>query len=297
MKHFQLYDVEGYQPNRGDEGLPADVTCDRNDPGPHCGRATLDNSPPARDFAGYYMAAFKTTAQRGAPAAIMCAYNALYGVPACASPLNNEIARGAWGWDGFVISDCGAVDGIQGSHNYTQDSNATIAAALNQGGVDVNCGGSPAYYAQHMCAAVAHGSVSISDVDRAARRYFRTMMRLGMFDPMEGQTMVNGVGADQVDSPASRALAQRTAVQSIVLLKNDGGALPMDGASGRRDATKTKFAFLAGLQNLGAESCSALGRKRMSSYFCSIPRNGVYRRRTFSTRTKHPVLTRPISYL
>ena len=145
MKHFQLYDVEGYQPNRGDDGLPADVTCDRNDPGPHCGRGTLDSSPPARDFAGYYMAAFKTTAQRGAPAAIMCAYNALYGIPACANPVNNEIARDAWGWDGFVISDCGAVSGIQGSHNYTQNSNATIAAALNQGGVDVNCGGSPAY--------------------------------------------------------------------------------------------------------------------------------------------------------
>jgi hypothetical protein len=73
MKHFQLYDVEGYQPNRGDAGLPSDVVCDRNDPGPHCGRGTLDNSPPARDFAAYYLAAFKTVAQRGRPAAIMCA--------------------------------------------------------------------------------------------------------------------------------------------------------------------------------------------------------------------------------
>eukprot|EP01051_Picozoa_sp_SAG22_P007921 SAG22_NODE_576_length_8982_cov_21.167736_4_plen_220_part_00 len=160
---LSLDDVEGYQPNRGDDGLPSDVVCDqKNNPGPHCGRGTLDSSPPARDFAGYFMAAFKTAAQRGQPAAIMCArpctlspidpaaaqcrrrrrrrqalpcivclppltpppphtierklfapypsrcaYNALYGVPACANRVNNEIVRDEWGWEGFFISDCG----------------------------------------------------------------------------------------------------------------------------------------------------------------------------------------------
>jgi hypothetical protein len=59
----------------------------------------FDASPPARDFAGYYMGAFSAVAQRTAPAAIMCAYNAAYGILACASLLNNNLARVEWGWD------------------------------------------------------------------------------------------------------------------------------------------------------------------------------------------------------
>jgi beta-glucosidase-like glycosyl hydrolase len=84
--------------------------------------------------------------------------------------VNNEVARGDWGWDGFIISDCGAIDGISGSHKYTNTPSTTIAAGLNQGGVDVNCGGSPAYYNKFMCNAVKDGTILQSDVDRAARR-------------------------------------------------------------------------------------------------------------------------------
>lgn len=79
------------------------------------------------------------------------------------------------------ISDCGAISGIEGSHNYTHNPNQTIAAALNQGGIDVNCGSGAGYYPPHMCNAVTAGTINGTDVDRAARRYWRTMMRLGMF--------------------------------------------------------------------------------------------------------------------
>ena len=68
MKHFQIYDYEGYQPNHNSSGIPADAVCDNG--GAHCGRATFDASPPARDFGGYYLGAFRTTAQRANPAAI-----------------------------------------------------------------------------------------------------------------------------------------------------------------------------------------------------------------------------------
>ncbi len=54
--------------------------------------------------------------------------------------INNITARDEWGWDGFVISDCGAINGIQGDHAYTSTPSETVAAAMNQGGVDVNCG-------------------------------------------------------------------------------------------------------------------------------------------------------------
>ena len=113
----------------------------------------------------------------------------------------------------MFISDCGAINGIQGSHNYTHNANDTVAAALNQGGIDVNCGSGAGYYGPHMCDAVAAGTINITDVDRAARRYWRTMMRLGMFDPPETQPMIMDIGAKDVDSPAARALAKKTALE------------------------------------------------------------------------------------
>lgn len=92
-----------YQPNHNSTGIPIDAKCDGD--GSNCGRGTFDASPPARDFADYFMSGFKTVARRGQPAAVMCAYNAIYGTPACASPINNDIVRDSWGWDGFFISD------------------------------------------------------------------------------------------------------------------------------------------------------------------------------------------------
>ena len=152
-----------------------------------------------------------------------------------------------------VISDCGAVDGIQHSHNYTHNFSSTIRAALNGGGVDVNCG---QFYPVHMCDAVSAGVVSQSDLDRAARRYWRTMFRLGMFDPMEEQPMVTQIGAADVDNAASRELAQRIAAESLVLLKNDRDFLPMDGSSGRA-ISKAKVAFVGPHANSTQDLLSA----------------------------------------
>jgi hypothetical protein len=82
---------------------------------------------------------------------------------------------------------------------------------MNQGGVDVDCSAeSPPYYTRHVCDAVKGGAVQQTDVDRAARRYWRTLMRLGMFDEMEQQPMVTKVGVADVDNAANRALAQQT---------------------------------------------------------------------------------------
>eukprot|EP01052_Picozoa_sp_SAG31_P040124 SAG31_NODE_5733_length_2354_cov_1.622616_1_plen_581_part_00 len=149
---------------------------------------------------------------------------------------------------------------IEGSHNYTHNPNDTVAAALNQGGVDVNCGSGAGYYPPHMCDAVAAGTINMTDVDRAARRYWRTMMRLGMFDPPEEQPMImdsSAYGAEAVDSPAARELAKRTAVEGIVLLKNDGTLLPMDGKAGRPDAKTAKIVFIGPAATMTQDLLSA----------------------------------------
>lgn len=102
----------------------------------------------------------------------MCAYNAAYGIPACASPINNLVLRQQWGFNGWVISDCDAIEIINTSHNYTHSDPETAHAALVQGGTDVNCG---PFYQAHLYDALQAGAVSQEDVDRAASRCRMTM--------------------------------------------------------------------------------------------------------------------------
>ena len=143
----------------------------------------------------------------------MCAYSASYGVPSCAHPINNELVRAEWGWDGFFISDCGAVYHFCG-HNYTRgNSNGTnMAAALNQGGVDYNCG---QFYEENLYKQMQAGFVKESDMDRAVGRVLRTMFKLGMFDPIEDQ-IYPFYSPDVVDRPEARQQALRAAEEGTV---------------------------------------------------------------------------------
>ena len=131
---------------------------------------TMDAFPPARDFAGYYMKSFEIVAQRAKPEAIMCSYNAAYGIPSCAHPINNALVRKEWGWDGFFISDCNAIDHFCG-HNYTLGQagapGPNTHAALVQGGIDYNCGD---FYGANLLKQVKAGAINQTDVDTAIRR-------------------------------------------------------------------------------------------------------------------------------
>ena len=136
-------------------------------------------------------------------------------------------------------------------------SHSSHSHHLHPGGVDVNCGQSPPYYTKYVCDAVKSGAINTTDVDRAARRYWRTMMRLGMFDPMDTQPFVTDLGVKDVDTQENRALAQRAAAESFVLLKNDNGFLPLDGREGRLDINKAKIALIGPLFNATQDLLSA----------------------------------------
>jgi beta-glucosidase-like glycosyl hydrolase len=257
MKHSPMYDMEGYNDGGchtkdgacGSVSEPRaadDFECDTFASG-GCNRRNFDQSPPMRDFAGYYTVAFKQIAQRARPAAVMCAYPATYGIPACAHPFHNEVLRGEWGWDGFIVSDCSAID-LMGQHdyfnysghNYTKNSSDTVRAGLVQGGTDADCPAGPNFYSLHMMDALVSGAIDKADIDRAARRIFKTMFRLGMMDPMEDQPYAGlGYGAAEVDNAKSREVALASATGSMVLLKNAGRFLPLT-----REKTKGKFAFI-----------------------------------------------------
>jgi beta-glucosidase-like glycosyl hydrolase len=125
--------------------------------------------------------------------------------------------------DGFVVSDCDAIDTIMHGHRFTSTVEDTVAVALHAG-TDLDCG---SFYAQHTHAALDNKTIVEADIDQALERTFNVLVRLGYFDPPEQQPYRQISRAD-VDTLASRQLALEAAQQSIVLLKNLNKALPLD---------------------------------------------------------------------
>ena len=125
------------------------------------------------------------------------------------------------GFDGHVVSDCGAVGDIHAGHKVVQTGEEAAAVAVKNG-CDLNCGGTYPL----LVASVAAGLVTEDDIDRAVRHVFATRFRLGMFDPPE-RVPYASVPFEVNDCEEHRAVALRMARESIVLLRNEGGLLPL----------------------------------------------------------------------
>ena len=189
--------------------------------GPESERHEFDAHPSPKDLNETYLPAFETLV-RGGVEAVMGAYNRVLGEPACASRfLLGEVLRKRWGFKGHVVSDCGAVDDFHLHHKITRDAMESAALAVRNG-CDLNCG---CTY-NELVLAVRNGRISEDDIDVALRRLLATKFKLGLFDPPNASPYANKSTAI-VDSSAHRALARRAAAESIVLLKNANGALPL----------------------------------------------------------------------
>jgi beta-glucosidase len=164
----------------------------------------------------------------GKVASIMCAYNALDGKPACANPeLLTGLVRRDWGFSGYFVSDCGAIDDIASGHRFAKTNVEAVAAAV-KAGTDLACDMKDEYL--DIPKAVRAGLLTEAEVDAALKRVLAGRMRLGMFDPA---TPFANVPPSANHSPEHRALVLRAARESIVLLRNDG-ILPL--RPGRRIA-------------------------------------------------------------
>ncbi|MCE4553923.1 glycoside hydrolase family 3 C-terminal domain-containing protein [Roseateles cellulosilyticus] len=185
--------------------------------GPERDRHQFNVNPSPHDLEDSYLPAFRATVTEAQAGSVMCAYNALGGTPACANgDLLQERLRTDWGFRGFVVTDCDAIEDMTLFHKTTPDDAEASARSL-LAGTDLNCGKSFAALAQ----AVQRGRVSEADVDRALQRLFEARLRLGLFSPAPAVP-----AAPAVDPAANRALALRAARESIVLLKNNG-VLPL----------------------------------------------------------------------
>jgi beta-glucosidase len=182
-----------------------------------------------RDLRMTYLPAFQACITEAKAYSIMGAYNQVNGEACCASPtLLQKILREEWGFDGYVVSDCGAIDDIYHNHGLAK-SEAEAAAMAVKAGCDLECGctyGIPCDYGR-LQKAVQQGLVVEDDINRSVKRLFMARFRLGMFDPEE-QVPYAQIPFSVVGSANHREMALEVARQSLVLLKNENSLLPLD---------------------------------------------------------------------
>jgi beta-glucosidase len=190
--------------------------------GPEPLRHGFDVPVSEHDLEDTYLAAFRATITEAHADSIMCVYNAVDGIPGCASEmlLENHL-REDWKFKGYVVSDCDAVADIQRGHHYTETMEQADADAV-KAGTDLDCGN--AY--RDLTKAVNDHLLPESDLDNSVVRLFTTRMRLGMFDP-PAMVSFNAIPYSEVNSVAHRAIALDAALESIVLLKNRNNTLPL----------------------------------------------------------------------
>ncbi|MBM7582102.1 beta-glucosidase [Caldicoprobacter guelmensis] len=190
--------------------------------GPEPLRHSFDARVSQKDLRETYLPAFKECVKEGKAESIMGAYNRTNGEPCCASPtLLQKILREEWGFEGYVVSDCGAIDDIHMHHKVTSTPEESAALAVNNG-CDLNCGRT----FESLVNAVKQGLVSEETIDRAVKRLFRARFKLGMFDPLERVPYAQ-IPYEVNDCEEHRKLALEMARESMVLLKNEGGLLPL----------------------------------------------------------------------
>ncbi|MBX3085924.1 MAG: glycoside hydrolase family 3 C-terminal domain-containing protein [Anaerolineae bacterium] len=197
--------------------------------GPEAVRHSFNAVVSPTDLQMTYLPAFKTCITEGKAFSIMGAYNRLNGEACCASPtLLGKILREEWGFEGYVVADCGALSDIYQNH-FVVKTAAEAAALAVLNGCDLDCCGEfriPCTYPD-LKDAVEQGLLTEADIERSVKRLFTARFRLGMFDPPETVPYAQ-IPYSVVDSPEHRALALEVAQQSLVLLKNQDQLLPLD---------------------------------------------------------------------
>jgi beta-glucosidase len=198
--------------------------------GPEQLRHGFNVDPSARDLEETYLPAFRATVTEGHVQSVMCAYNSIDAWPACTNKmLLKEHLRDAWGFKGFVVSDCGAIVDVNQGHKKTPDITHSSALAL-EAGTDLSCSiWTPGF--NTLADAVHKGLVSEDLVTQAAERLYTARIQLGMFDP-QGSNPLDKIAFSDTASETHRLISRKAAEESIVLLKNNG-VLPLKSAPGK----------------------------------------------------------------
>ncbi len=213
--------------------------------GPESTRHEANVDPTPHDLWDTYLPAFRATITEGKADSIMCAYNRVDKDPACASKmLLGDILRTDWKFEGYVTSDCDAIDDFSQPHGHHYSANNEEGSAAGiLAGTDLDCGS--AY--KSLTAAVRNKRITEAQLDVTLKRLFTARMKLGMFDPPD-YVPYSSVPFSVVNSPENAALALRAARESIVLLKNDSHTLPLKSGSQTIAVVGPLAASLIGLE-------------------------------------------------
>jgi beta-glucosidase len=198
--------------------------------GPEPTRHTADVTISKHDEVDTYLPAFRATVTEAKADSVMCAYNSINGEPACANQfLLQDQLRDKWKFNGYVVSDCGAVIDIFEGHKFKPTQPEASAISLQRGMdnecVDFTMKVKDDHDYKPYLDAVKQGVLKESDIDVAVTRLFTARMKLGMFDPPE-MVPYSKIDEKLLDSAEHRAMARKLANESMVLLKNDG-VLPL----------------------------------------------------------------------
>jgi beta-D-xylosidase 4 len=203
-KHWAAYDLENWNGNN---------------------RKKFDAIVSQQDLSEYYSPSFQACVRDANVSSIMCSYNSVNGVPSCASSfLLQSVLREHWDFESdsrWIVGDCEAVHNIFDPHGYASDDVHAAADALNAG-VDIDCGTT---YPKSLGAALNASLVTEGQLRKALTRQYASLIRLGYFDPPSQQPF-RQLNFDDVSTRQAQDLAYTAAVESIVLLKNDG-VLPL----------------------------------------------------------------------
>jgi beta-glucosidase len=191
-------------------------------------RHRIDEKIDPRALNETYFPAFRAAVEEAGAWAVMSAYNKVNGQWCAESPfLLTETLKRRWGFRGFVISDWGSTYSTAGTINAGMDLEMPGGEPMRnwldrpQTRKDGNSAGW--LTEEKVLAAVASGQVKKGAVDDSVRRILRVMFTAGLFDRPHA-------AGGEVDTPEQRAAARRAATESVVLLKNEGGLLPLDPA-------------------------------------------------------------------
>ena len=180
---------------------------------------------PIRMLREYYLPAFEACIVEGKAASIMTSYNAVNGIPAGANHfLINDVLRKDWGFQGYVVSDCGGPNHLLDAHHFVASKQAAAVASI-KAGLDLECGDD--IYKEPLLQAVKSGQLKMAEIDTAVYRVLRARMQLGLFDDPANNPF-NKISPEIIGSQAHQALALQAARESIVLLKNNNQFLPLN---------------------------------------------------------------------
>ena len=196
------------------------------------GKTRTDPKVAPREMRTLYLEPFRVAFTEAKALGTMSSYNDYDGVPVSGSSwFLTDLLRGQWGFEGYVVSDSEAVEYLSDKHKVVESYEDAVAQCVNAGLNIRTTFRTPESFVLPLRDAVAHGKISMKTIDERVADILRVKFRLGLFDsPYRGDAEL---ALQRVHSPENRELCLRAARESMVLLKNEGGLLPLSKSTRR----------------------------------------------------------------